>query len=412
MNKAQPTVQNMKMESANREKQESQEISVNVLAVFREPRFSFNAVEVDRAILIESVEALKKACFGLGDVRSSIPRSIGITYCEAEDLLDPTKLSQYLMGSQLVLSMAQSHEVIQKLQRFERRGIRVVNSTASVLSCYRNQMHQILKRARAGYPTSSYVEFDTPEKLARAVDQIFQFPESSSPRINVKIGDSNSEKQKKNLKKGENAPGNVNSNVNGYWIKRGDFHALQADDVVFASSLKQVAEILKQFSERGIASAVVQQHVAGDVYKVYGIPGLFFHLRWVSSSTGQRRDISEERVAECVMSAARLMELEVFGADCVVDELGEVHVIDMNDWPSFRVCREDAARAIARHCLGILDETVVVSVSSTRQNSEESNTDNSENKIIQSVQSSESTSTVILRSDKLGNKKPFVRVIS
>jgi hypothetical protein len=49
------------------------------------------------------------------------------------------------------------------------------------------------------------------------------------------------------------------------------------------------------------------------------------------------------------MAAASADELGllVYGGDAILDAKGKFHLIDLNDWPSFRICREDAANAIA-----------------------------------------------------------------
>ena len=45
--------------------------------------------------------------------------------------------------------------------------------------------------------------------------------------------------------------------------------------------------------------------------------------------------------------AADMLNVPVYGGDCVVSEDGSIRIIDFNDWPSFSVCRHDAAEAIA-----------------------------------------------------------------
>ena len=38
----------------------------------------------------------------------------------------------------------------------------------------------------------------------------------------------------------------------------------------------------------------------------------------------------------------------IYGGDCIVRCDGSYAIIDFNDWPSFSVCRQAAARAIAK----------------------------------------------------------------
>jgi hypothetical protein len=44
--------------------------------------------------------------------------------------------------------------------------------------------------------------------------------------------------------------------------------------------------------------------------------------------------------------AAKILQIPVYGGDCIVSADGSFKIIDFNDWPSFSSCREDAARAI------------------------------------------------------------------
>jgi hypothetical protein len=53
-------------------------------------------------------------------------------------------------------------------------------------------------------------------------------------------------------------------------------------------------------------------------------------------------------------AAADALGLMIYGGDAIVDSEGKFHLIDLNDWPSFRICREDAARAIAELALAHL----------------------------------------------------------
>ena len=46
--------------------------------------------------------------------------------------------------------------------------------------------------------------------------------------------------------------------------------------------------------------------------------------------------------------AADIMEVKIYGGDCIVSEDGTIRIIDFNDWPSFAPCRAEAAPAIAK----------------------------------------------------------------
>ena len=39
-----------------------------------------------------------------------------------------------------------------------------------------------------------------------------------------------------------------------------------------------------------------------------------------------------------------MLDVPVYGGDCVVSSSGEIRIIDFNDWPSFARCREEAGK--------------------------------------------------------------------
>jgi len=45
--------------------------------------------------------------------------------------------------------------------------------------------------------------------------------------------------------------------------------------------------------------------------------------------------------------AAKVLNIHIYGGDCVVDASGNICIIDFNDWPSFAPCRDVAAKYIA-----------------------------------------------------------------
>ncbi len=58
------------------------------------------------------------------------------------------------------------------------------------------------------------------------------------------------------------------------WVKRGDVHATEAGDVCFNGDAAALDASLARFAARGIARAVVQDHVPGDLIKFYGVAGV------------------------------------------------------------------------------------------------------------------------------------------
>jgi hypothetical protein len=130
------------------------------------------------------------------------------------------------------------------------------------------------------------------------------------------------------------------------WVKRGDVHAMAAADVVFAPTLDDVRAALADFAIRGIGRAALQRHVPGTVVKFYGVAdGRFFRCYT------QDGDVPAPIPAlwDAAHTGATALGLEVFGGDLVVGDDGRPVIVDLNDWPSFARCRDEAADAIATY---------------------------------------------------------------
>lgn len=128
------------------------------------------------------------------------------------------------------------------------------------------------------------------------------------------------------------------------WVKRGDVHAMAVDDVVFAATGRELEAALEDFAARGITRAALQTHVEGVVVKFYGlVDGRFFRCFTQGSEVPAPLPV----LWEAAHAGARALGLEVFGGDLVVNVEGRPMLIDVNDWPSFARCRDEAAEAIA-----------------------------------------------------------------
>ena len=136
------------------------------------------------------------------------------------------------------------------------------------------------------------------------------------------------------------------------WIKRGDFHAIDEDDVVFARDKGQVRTALERFSGRGIKDVVIQEHIPGDIIKFYSVTGVEddreYWFKWFYHKDQDLKgyDFSKDEPRNKCLRAGRLMELEIFGGDAIVRPDGRIYVIDVNAWPSFALFRKEAASAI------------------------------------------------------------------
>jgi hypothetical protein len=269
--------------------------SLTVLGVHREPIYSNHAVEADRRILELT----------LGEIERMSRGRLAAALREPGDELPP---------ADLILSMAQNESVLRQLEARERQGTPVINSVSSIRNCYRVQLSRLL--TGGAYPQYAFVK--TRNDL---MSLPFESPE-------------------------------------GYWLKRGDFHALTDDDVVYARDLEAVNGNLGYYRSQGIEDVVLQRHIEGPIVKFYGVANGFFRHRAMASRDQDKKRLAYPhtwsdmaRVEDVRAMAARkagILGLTVYGGDCIVDRDGKLWVIDMNDWPSFRTCQEEAATSIAR----------------------------------------------------------------
>lgn len=146
----------------------------------------------------------------------------------------------------------------------------------------------------------------------------------------------------------------------GYWIKRGDESAQSKDDVVFAANETERDQNIASFKARGIKQVVVTAHVKGDLVKFYGVKGTGFFKTYYPGDDGMSKFGDEllngkpahyafntEQLKADTEKTASLINIDIYGGDCIVREDGSYAIIDFNDWPSFSRCREEAAEAMA-----------------------------------------------------------------
>ncbi|MDE6457709.1 MAG: hypothetical protein K2L31_03810 [Muribaculum sp.] len=56
----------------------------------------------------------------------------------------------------------------------------------------------------------------------------------------------------------------------------------------------------------------------------------------------------EKHMRDICQRASEVLDVKVYGGDCIVSPEGDIRIIDFNDWPSFAPCRMDAAPHIAK----------------------------------------------------------------
>ncbi|MDX2166229.1 MAG: hypothetical protein SF182_04175 [Deltaproteobacteria bacterium] len=207
----------------------------------------------------------------------------------------------------VVFAMAQGPAALATLRDWERRGIRVINCVAGIENAHRRRMLAAFARDGVRHPQSVIVASDDDAALPDWVDA-------------------------------------------GAWVKRGDVHATEPDDVVRVAERGAARAALAAFARRGVGVACVQRHVEGEVIKFYAVHGRsFFAAYGADGGPAQLDNATREAMETLAAAGAASLQLEVFGGDVVRERDGNLWLIDLNDWPSYGRCRFGASKAIASY---------------------------------------------------------------
>lgn len=262
---------------------------MKILGIYREPKFSPDKVREDAAIL----DAVLQVLSGRGREILAIPAE---------------SLNGTLQDFDLILSMSQSERSLKILEKAGRRGTPVVNAVSAVRNCHRMALMKIFSRRSIPMP-------------AGRIESVRRMEASGALRRR-----------------------------HGYWLKRGDHYTLGPGDVVRIGSCGELSRTLSHFRAQGVKQVIVQDHVEGPCVKFYAVgtaTGSYFKAFF--SPSGQ--EVTEEAGPLCrtAKTAAACVGLEIYGGDAVLSPDGTWKLIDLNDWPTFSLCRESAAWAIAEH---------------------------------------------------------------
>ena len=268
---------------------------VQCLGIYREKRFSPGAHAAGDAEILELTQA---ALERLGYQTT---------------LIAPETLPTMPPSAPVVFSMCQSLEALAVLQAWEQQGVLVLNTPASVRACYRLALMTVLRQTILPFPHSVVVPLHETKPMAALCPAL---PESTA----------------------------------GWWVKRGDVHAMQSDDVLFVHHATDLSAQLVRLRQRGISHAVVQEHIAGQEWKFYAVRGHGV-LHTFAPHDAHCPPIDDTRLKTLARQAGEVLGLDIYGGDCLLTSDGTLYLIDINDWPSFRGCRPVAATHIAQHIL-------------------------------------------------------------
>ena len=228
----------------------------------------------------------------------------------------------------VIVSMCREQKSIALLQEMEDNGKIVINSGYGIENCTRERMTRILLGSNIPYPESLMV--NTNEGIKDAL---------------VKAG------------------------FTQCWIKRGDFHAMHKEDVSYVRHPEEAQEVLQEYFLRGIKRAVINKHLVGDLVKFYGVQGTPFFFWFYPFDLGHSKygheaingksqgiEFGVEKMRQICQNASEVLDVKIYGGDCIVSPEGDIRIIDFNDWPSFAPCRVDAAPHIAKCILNTIKE--------------------------------------------------------
>lgn len=261
------------------------------VGVMRERVYSPGKVEADRAILDETAAALER-------------HDVVVRVVTADDVDTKSR-------PPLVFAMCQGPGALARLRAIERRGVPVVHRPSVIEACHRHRMARRTLRARV------------PRPLARVVS-------TTSLPVDFEAW--------------------VERHPGGVWVKRGDVHATETGDVTHVYGGAQARLAIASLARRGVAEALIEEHIEGETIKFYGVRGTGFFRAYRASDSRRVCAEVDGWPALCDRAAAAL-GLEIYGGDLVVRAGGDAVLVDLNDWPSFSACRSAAAEAIAERLL-------------------------------------------------------------
>ena len=256
--------------------------------IARSVEFSPNHESNDAAIIRLTGEALESGGFAVG-------------------MMSEDELPHARIHSPVVFHMCQGPRSIAWLARLQQEGKHLVNPWQAVQNCFRTFMTARFEESGVPFPRTLVVD----TRLERIPDEAASWP--------------------------------------GLWVKRGDVHATQQGDVVRVADGPEALRVLAAMRGRDIETAVLQQHVAGDVIKFYAIHNNGF-FEWYHSEGPATRPARTEELRDQAERAAEALGLSIYGGDLVVHDDG-ITLIDLNDWPSFARFRERAAQQIAEQII-------------------------------------------------------------
>ncbi|MEG1643483.1 MAG: hypothetical protein RR293_04985 [Bacteroidales bacterium] len=236
-------------------------------------------------------------------------------YSEAEFLTHNIK-------HDIIVNMCRKESSLLKLQYLEDNGALVINSGYSIMSCTRRKLVRVFKQINIPAPQSVIVETNAGE-----------LPFCGE--------------------------------FHTCWLKLPDNNTLIFEDIVFVKTIDEYKKALSAYAERGVKEVIVSEHIHGDLVKFYSVPKSDFLFTFYPILSGHSKfgyEKNNDPIQSIPFSRGRLLEIcrlaseatgiSVLGGDCIITGDGEPIIIDLNDWPSFSSCTQEASESIVRMIAG------------------------------------------------------------
>lgn len=224
------------------------------------------------------------------------------------------------VSEDIIINMCRHHRSFPILQQKEDEGALVINSGYGVENCTRERLTRIL--IGSNIPTAESIMVNTDERVIDTMNRL----------------------------------GMTNA-----WVKRGDFHTMHKEDVTYVRHPEEAQEVVQEYFLRGIKRAVINRHLVGDLIKFYGVQGTPFFFWFYPFDLGHSKygheaingksqglEFDKEKLRAICQNASEVLDVKVYGGDCIISPEGDIRIIDFNDWPSFAPCRQEAAPHIAK----------------------------------------------------------------
>ena len=225
----------------------------------------------------------------------------------------------------VIIAMCRRQNSIEKLKSLEDAGCLVVNSGYGIDNCNRERMTRLLIGNGVPYPDSLIV--NTNENVK---DEL------------------------------------IEKDFTQVWIKRGDT-TIHREDVSYCRQPDEAQEVLHEYFYRGIKRAVINRHLTGDLIKFYGVrdTDFFYWYEPMAPATEteeasslyegvSRSEFIETFLKTTCARISDIMDVRVYGGECIMTADGTIKIIDFNDWPSFAPCRDKASVVIAKSILSLI----------------------------------------------------------